>query len=236
MSEEFFRSLAREAAARYPPRLARQFAFGKLTADPVFRHLLESGLLGRGARVLDLGSGKGLLAALLVAARERHAAGRWPADWPAPPDPASITGVELSEREVERARAAAQGTAEFIAGDIRTVEFGTAEVVVILDVLHYIDYDAQESVLRRVRRALEHGGVLLLRVGDASPALRFRVSVAVDRLDLYFRGRRPARLWCRPVAAWTQLLSDLGFAVAPTPMSAGTPFANVLLVARYDAP
>ena len=222
MSDARFRTLARLAAARYPrgDLFARKFAFGKLTGDPAFAHLLAHDLIPPQARLLDLGCGQGVLAALLAAA------GR---------DDQRYTGVDLMARDIERARHACPD-AQFVAGDIRTTGFGPADVVVILDVLHYVDYEAQADVLRRVRAALAGGGVLLLRVADASPGLRFRFTVAVDRLVMRLRGHRLARLYCKPLATWTQELAALGFTVEPRPMSAGTPFANVLLVARYHAP
>ena len=222
MSDARFRPLARAAAARYPrgDLFARKFAFGKLTGDPAFAYLLGNDLIPQDARVLDLGCGQGVLGALLAAA------GR---------DRLRYTGVDIVPRDIERARHACPG-AQFVAGDIRTTGFGPADVVVILDVLHYIDYAAQADVLARVRSALAAGGVLLLRVGDQSPSLRFRVTIAVDRLVMRLRGHRLARLYCKPLAQWVRELEDLGFAVAATPMSEGTPFANVLLVARYHAP
>ena len=70
MTLQDFRALAREAASRYPARdrYARHFAYGKLTGDPVFRHLLDDGLIARDSRLLDLGCGQGLIAALLAVA------------------------------------------------------------------------------------------------------------------------------------------------------------------------
>ena len=55
MTDRFFRALAKEAAARYPARdrYARHFAYGKLTGDPVFAHLLRGGLVPGGAHLLD---------------------------------------------------------------------------------------------------------------------------------------------------------------------------------------
>lgn len=233
MSAAFFRALAREAARRYPARdrFARHFAFGKLTRDPAFHHLLAHGLVPAGARVLDLGCGQGVLAALLLSAREAHRRGEWPAAWPAPA-PGALRGIELMRADVERAMAATGGDAEFLCGDIRDTPFAPSDAVVILDVLHYIDHAAQEAVLARVREALAEGGVLLLRVGDASASLRFRFTVAVDHAVMRLRGHRLERLYCRPLADWKRALARLGFAVEDRPMSAGTPFANVLLVAR----
>jgi trans-aconitate methyltransferase len=233
VSRHFFRTLAKHAAARYPARdlFARRFAFGKLTRDPVFHHLLTQGVVPPNARVLDLGAGQGVLSSLLQVARERHAAGDWPADWPAPPNPRAIRGIELMAKDVERARVASPD-GEWVCGDIRTSGFGAAEAVVILDVLHYIDYDAQAEVLGRVRDCLAGGGVLVLRVGDQSETLRFRFTLAVDRAVMRLRGHRLPRLYCKPLAQWQRELTGLGFRVRAEPMSAGTPFANVLLVAH----
>lgn len=219
MSDPEFRAVARRAAARYPARdrYARHFAFGKLTGDPAFAYLLRAGLIPQGCTLLDLGCGQGVLEALLAEAGIRVAA----------------RGIDLMPRDIARARSAVPG-AEFVEGDIRATPFGTADRVVILDVLHYIDYAAQEDVLRRVRESLAGGGVLLLRVGDASGSLRFRYTVLVDRAVMALRGHRLERLYCRPVAEWKRVLEGLGFNVETAPMSAGTPFANVLLVARYD--
>ncbi|MGZ5699207.1 MAG: class I SAM-dependent methyltransferase [Usitatibacter sp.] len=236
MSERFFRALAKDAAARYPSsdRFARHFAYGKLTGDPAFRRILADGMLPPRVRLLDLGCGQGVLASLLAAARERHHRGEWPGDWAPPPDAEAIRGIDLVEKDLARARRANPVGALFVQGDIRDAQFGPANAVVILDVLHYIDFDAQREVLRRVRASLEHGGVLLLRVGDASDSLRFRITVAVDRIVMRARGHRLPRLWCRPLGEWIRELEALGFAAEPIPMSAGTPFANVLLRARYD--
>jgi SAM-dependent methyltransferase len=231
----FFRTLARDAARRYPERdrYARHFAFGKLTGDPAFRHVLQHGLIPSGASVLDLGCGIGVLPALLLAARERHAGGDWPAAWAPPPAPRELRGIDYMPKDVERARAALGGAGSAVEGDIRTADFGHADVVVMLDVLHYIDFASQRAVLERVRDTLAPSGLLLVRVADAAPTLRFRITVAVDRTVSRLRGYPIERLYCRPVAEWRDELAALGFEVQATPMSEGTPFANTLLVARY---
>ena len=238
MSAAHFRKLARAASRLYPPndRFARHFAYGKLTRDPAFRALLERGLIAPRARLVDLGCGQGVLEALLLAARESHRRGEWPAHWPAPPDPRAMHGVDLSGRDIARAHEACGDAATFVRGDIRASDFGEAGTVVILDVLHYIDYAAQDEVLLRVRAALGRCGVLLVRVGDRSRSARFFVTDLVDRIVMRLRGHRLERLYCRAVSEWRARLAELGFRVDPLPMSQGTPFANVLLVARYDAP
>jgi SAM-dependent methyltransferase len=242
MSERFtsegaaWRRLLDRASAPYrgAGRFAWHFARGKLGHDPVFRHLLGAGLIPPGARVLDIGCGQGLLASLLRACGEMRAGGEWPASWPDAPAGARVTGIELMERDVARARAALgeSGDARFVCGDMRSVDFPPSEAVVILDVLHYVTHAEQDAVLKRVHDALVPGGRLLLRVGDAGARRGFAISQWVDRVVTRVRGHSVPPVYGRPLADWVAQLRSLGMRVEPRPMSAGTPFANVLLVAQ----
>jgi hypothetical protein len=131
-----------------------------------------------------------------------------------------------------RARQALAAVADIEAGDIRTVDFGAADTVVILVVLHYMDRVTQEAVLGRVRAALSPAGVLVLRIGDASGGLPFRISNRVGLTVRIVRGLGLVRLHCRSLREWIGLLERLGFWTDAIPMSASTPLANVLVVAR----
>jgi SAM-dependent methyltransferase len=239
---QFISSLVARAAAPYRDagQYAWRFARGKLGGDPAFAALLARGLLTGRARVLDIGCGQGLLTAWLLAADQAAREGAWPAAWPAAPAPTHVRGIELMPHDVRRAEQALQGAvasgrASFVAADMCAADLGQADAVVILDVLHYVPIAAQDEVLRRVRDALSPDGVLLLRVGDAAAGLPFRISNWVDFVVTTLRGHRLGRLYCRPLREWQATLSALGFEVEAQPMSEGTPFANVLLVARRSA-
>jgi SAM-dependent methyltransferase len=216
-------------AGRFPYHFAR----GKLWGDPVFRAILELGLLSGHRRILDLGCGQGLLAAWLRAAEHCcYERGIWPRTWPPAPCPESMRGIELMGREVDRARRALGPGCEVVQGDIRSAVFGSADAIVILDVLHYLPAPAQREVLKRVRAALPVGGLLLLRVGDADRGLRFHFTQWVDKALLLMRGRGRVALHCRSIEQWRQLLRECGFDNSRAePMSHGTPFANALLIA-----
>lgn len=229
-----WKSLVDAASAPYRAhgQFAWHFARGKLGMDPVFPHMLQHGLIAPKARVLDIGCGQGLLASLLRAAHARAERGQWPAGWASAPVDARVHGIELMPRDVARAQAALGGSAEFVCGDMRHAPFPPVDAVVILDVLHYISIHEQNEVLRRVRRALPAGGVLLLRIGDAAARRGFAISQWVDRLVTRVRGHRVTPVYGRTLAVWVAQLESLGFDVHSQPMSKGTPFANVLLTAR----
>jgi SAM-dependent methyltransferase len=220
-------------ARAYAPagRTPMHFARVKLRHDPVFRAIVARGLIPDGARLVDLGCGQGVLFAFLAAARACYERGEWPAVWPPAPRLAAALGVERRRRAVVAARIAVGDRAQFVLGDIRDAAIPACEVVAIIDVLHYFPPPDQDRVLARSAAALAPGGVLLLRVGDADAGLRALVTRITDQAVTLMRGGSP-RLHTRGLPAWIAAVERAGFRVDATPMSAGTPFANVLLAAR----
>lgn len=226
--------LVDRASRIYRPagRFAYHFSRGKLGGDAMFLYLLERGLIPDQRRILDIGCGQGLLAAWLLAARAQYETGAWPAGWPAPGRPADFRGIDLLSSDVRRAQAALGDAARFEEGDMRVADFDQADVVVIMDVLHYVDIPAQDAVLRRVRDALPPDGVFITRVGDAAAGLPFKLSSWVDRTVAFFRGNGLPPVHGRPLEDWIRALESLGFSVETASMNGDLPFANVMLVAR----
>ncbi|MFT3776839.1 MAG: class I SAM-dependent methyltransferase [Ottowia sp.] len=236
------RALVDAASLRYREggrgRFAYHFARGKLGGDPMFIELLRQGafppLAEPGGRFLDLGSGQAVLASWLLAARARFDAGRWPAGWPEPPRVARLRALELMPADAARGQAAFAGEPRVRVerADIRQAGFGLADVVTILDVLHYLAPDAQDDVLRRARAALAPGGVLVMRVGDAAAGLPYRLSHWADQAITLVRGHGWSHLHGRTLDQWQAALHALGFEVRSVPTPGGLPFANTMLIAH----
>ena len=102
-----------------------------------------------GGHVLDLGCGCGVPAARWLSARGF-----------------TVTGVDISARQIERARALVPG-AEFIQSDMAAISFddSTFDAVVSLYALIHLPVAEQPGVLSRIARWLRPGGPLLAIVG-----------------------------------------------------------------------
>ena len=237
MTSRFLKTLLDEASHPFRPsgHFAYNYARGKLSSDCIFRELLKRGIFPAEGRFLDLGCGQGSLFAWLLAARKLYENGKWPSDWPAAPKLLSLRGYELMQKDVDRA-ACAFGTSHPIVdirlGNMCKVDFGQVDVVTILDALHYIDYQRQEDVLKRIRAALPPGGLFLTRIGDKGAGLPYHLSNWVDHAVTFLRGHRLPTLYGRPLTEWVDLIKNLDFQVDTMPMSKGNPFANVMVICR----
>ena len=96
----------------------------------------------------------------------------------------------------------------------------------------YLGEAEQQLLLDRVAAALEPGGLLLLREADAAAGLSFQVTKWAERVSAALRGDFGRALHYRSAIRWLAELAERGFAVGAEPMSEGTPFGNVLFVAR----
>lgn len=164
---------------------------------------------------LDLGCGQGLLLALLREARPHL----------------SLHGIDAHPRRVDIARRALGADAVVEQRDLREPGFpqGCAAVALI-DVLLYLP--EPDAVLHAAADALAPGGVLLVREPDANAGLAFAFTRLSSWFDAAMRGRSSAPIRYQPAGYWREQLASLGLAVDAQPMSGGTPFANVLFVAR----
>jgi SAM-dependent methyltransferase len=232
-AEQLLNTLARSAAGCYRPSglWAYFFARCKLKFDPFYSVLLAKGLIPPGMRILDLGCAQGLLAAWLMAAQRMHAAGVWDRASPEPVAISGYRGVDRNAAEIRRAQLALGDRAEFAVGDFARAPLRDATLVLLIDVLHYLDYGTQVELLRRIRNTLPAHGLVLLRVGDSDGSLRARASVWVDWLVMRLRGGKSA-LSRRPISAWIALLNEIGYTVQEVARQSAPGYINCLLRAQ----
>jgi ubiquinone/menaquinone biosynthesis C-methylase UbiE len=177
-------------------------------------------------RVLDLGSGHGLLAfALSFGSRERE-----------------IIGIDHDSDRVRLAEAAAHelplGSRPcFEVGDLtdklRSFASGSLTGIAMIDILHYFDPAGQQFLVSQAMRVLAPGGILAVREIDSDDGMKAAANRFYERLATGIGFTRSAgpKLSFRGAGGWVTLLETAGFEVRSE--RCGPPFfADVLFVAR----
>lgn len=214
------RARLRRIARRFPVSFfLRDYIIGKLALDPAFGAVLEI-VRYSSAPIVDVGCGFGLLAHYL---RENGCM-------------APVHGLDLDEQKIGIARIAAQRCGL----ENVTFEVGSAEsippnfpTIVMLDVIHYLDDDAQTRLLANLAA---HNGLVLLRTAPRERSWRFALVLAQE--------------WWTRVSRWIPSDGEFNFAPAEKirapflqagweceerPMWGCTPFNSRLFVFRRDA-
>ena len=206
-AERFSKAVAKRSTYHY--------VVGKLKRDPATRAIAELGDLGD---VIDLGCGRGHLALYLL---ERGVATR-------------VRGYDWDEEKVVLAQRASDGLdASFSTLDVRKAATEPGDTVLLIDVLHYMPSEAQDALLRRAADLVKPGGRLVLRDVTAGAGWRSAVTMFVEWISMRIRFNLGERLSFRNVEReLVPILDEKGFRCTVTPCWRGTPFANVLLVAR----
>ena len=200
-------------------RAAYYYVRSKLAGDPIARRVAELGRAEPFGEVLDAGCGRGQLTLLVL---EMKLASR-------------VTGFDWDAKKVAAASSAAAGVpATFQTGDLREPLAESGDTSLLIDVLHYLTNEEQESVVRNVARATRH--TLLVRELDPDRGWRSAVTRFQERITTGLGYNRGARVNVRPIATLLAVLEAEGFAADVTPCWEGTPFANVLIVARRRFP
>ena len=205
-------------AARYRAgdRFTWFYVRSKLRRDPVHADLLALGAAAPFGRVADMGCGRGQLAVALLVGGCASA----------------VVGCDYADAALAHARNAAAGldfTArqQDLAADQTVPPCDTA---LLIDVLYLLGRPAALALLAAA--AASARDLVLVRTHD--PALGWRGWLTVT-LERWWRpllpntGRRVDPVSPAAVAA---ALGQAGFTVTAAPCWRGTPFSNVLLVAR----
>jgi 2-polyprenyl-3-methyl-5-hydroxy-6-metoxy-1,4-benzoquinol methylase len=224
-AQGFAASDARRIAQAFLPRfpLGNRYDYyytqGKLRSDPLYPGVLAA-LRGCDAPLLDLGCGLGLLAHALRFDGQRQA----------------YRGVDNDDAKILRARRAAQtqglADTQFDVVDLAAGAPAHRGSVAILDVLQYLDADAQRALLTNAAAMLTTEARLVIRSAIDDRTGRARTSRITDRLANWIGWMR-FRPRCYPTLdGLRDALETAGLRAECMPLYGNTPFNNWLIVAR----
>lgn len=194
----------------------RWYALPKMRMDPCYRAVARE--VPAGTLTVDLGSGIGILAAVLAELGE----GR------------RVHGIEFDPRKHSASLRSTAGLAgvTMVRADLDSAPIPACQVVTAIDVLHYFTPEQQARLLRRIAESLDSGGRLLIRENDAGRNGGTRFTRAFDRFSTFSGWNRGAKAHYRVRAEWLELLAAAGFRVSVSDVSGAFNPGNMLLLAE----
>ncbi|MGC4091954.1 MAG: DUF2062 domain-containing protein [Polyangiaceae bacterium] len=204
------RTVQRYASA--PPG-DRYYVAAKLHTDPSVSQIAALGPLGD---VIDAGCGRGQLGLCLAELGHLQ----------------RLVGFDFDARKVSVAQRAAGERADYRVDDLGSAELGSADSILLVDVLHYLDVADQDRLLERAARCLRGGGRIIVREVDAASARKSFFTRGFERIATrvgYNRSR--SALGFRPLAEIRARLEALGLRCQVESEAAPALLENRLLVA-----
>ena len=128
-----------------------------------------------------------------------------------------LIGVDVRPGAAAVARAALGSAARIDLVDLARYRPPAADLVLLLDVLHYLAGGEQERLLGELAANLRPGGVILVREADAAAGARFWLTRASERARALGRGAWRQRFRYRSGADWLRLLTAHGLEVDMNP-------------------
>lgn len=194
----------------------RMFARFKLRYDPLFADLPRMLSAKSNIRtIVDIGCGYGVPACWCLESFEDARIAAMDPD----PERVRVASLVLAERGM-----VIQGWAP----DMPPVPDGGADVVLLLDMLHYLDEATVTALFRKALQALAPAGLLVAR-HTICPAARPSWSWRLEALRIRAAGQQA---WCRSPEKMAALLAEAGFTVIVNEVTANPELA--WLVGRAD--
>ena len=191
----------------------RRFVHWKIRLDRIFSLLADEDL-GAGPAV-DLGCGHGTALALVSFKNPGRV----------------LHGCDLDAGRVKTAGLALSGLQAHVSvADVRSYHLPEAGLILIIDVLQYLEADDQRALLRRCSAALHPGGRLIFRLPDMKRGFYSWTTNLLDRIILW-NGGTGARPAYQAVETYERLLAEAGMAVAVRRYRNRLPLAHVVIAA-----
>ena len=141
-----------------------------------------------------------------------------------------IFGVELDKNRIKHTNKGLSNT-HFILGDINKVNIPKADVIVLMHVLHHLDYFKQQQELLRVcwSKLRKKGKLIIIEV-EPRASLKYLTSVLVDHFLVawLFERKLYSAIYFRKKNDWKKLLDKIGFKTNSYVADKNMPFSHII--------
>ncbi len=162
-------------------------------------------------KVIDIGCGYGLFTHLLfLKSFHRNVIG---IDW-------SVKRIEIAQKTVQN-----RSNIQFYNQNIGDIKLDKFQSIVMIDVLHHLPIQVQQSLLLKSFKGLNDKGRLIILDVDKVPRWKYLCAKTIDRLlniskPLYYHSSKEL----------SDMLTNIGFKVKTIAMNKGIPLADVLFI------
>lgn len=175
-------------------------------------------LVPKNAKIVDLGSGDGLLANYLAIDEPKR----------------KVLGIELNKKRVEVSPKNLKNTI-FQEGSILTKKLPASDVFILAHVLHHLPSKKdQQSLIKKISRLLKKRKKLVILEIDKEPFIKYLFTWMTDAIIvpiLFENILFTSNFYYRPRMEWKKLLTKNGFKVKMKLVNRGMPFSHVLIEA-----
>ncbi len=168
-------------------------------------------------KILDFGCGYGILSNFLALNQSDR----------------DVLGMDLNRKRIDVAKRSIKGRKNI---SFRCIPFGglklsTFDAVVMTDVLHHIDENEINSILRSVWQCLRPGGKLVILDVDRRPILKFLITYLIDRMLNPNTG-----LYYRSVESMQHFIAQFPFRIERmVPSHKGLPLSDIIYVCSKES-
>ena len=205
-------------AAHFSEHWLRRYVASKLRRDPIYPAAYEL-LRSSKEPILDVGCGLGLLAFYL---RERGCS-------------QPIVGVDVDARKVRRAASIAQSCYEnvsFREEDVQEAMANFSGNIALFDLLHYLPFARQKSLLSHLATCVAPGGMLIVRDCPHDTSPRFWMTYLAEKFAQLISWNLKASLHFPSRASMNEIFGEQKFDRESRPLWGATPFNNYLFIFR----
>ena len=168
--------------------------------------------------VYDLGCGYGIFSNLMASRCKKR----------------KVIGVDLAKKRIEFASKTIgrRKNIQFINGNLKDIELKKCGTIVIYDVLHHMNYKAQEILIKECYDKLEENGLLLIKDNDTAPGWKFVWNYLHEIITMLLLITKTDKLSFRTKSSFIELLFKNGFIVETVNIPTNLPYPFILYLCK----